>query len=83
MKIYAASVHVCPNTALGAAAACAIGTAWETSAGDFVLHTRASQRPTGRSRAHRSSSASHALLRHSQEMLSDPTMSKTALQSAY
>ena len=75
--------HVCPGTALAAAAACAIGTAWETSAGDFTLHTRASQRRTGRSTARRSSCVSHTLLRHSPEMLSDPTMSKTVLQSAY
>ena len=63
--------RVCPGTALAAAAACAIGTAWETSAGYFTLHTRASQRPTGRSTARRSSSASH----------SAPPLSRDAVRS--
>lgn len=71
---------VCPSTILGAAAACAISTAWETSQGFSIPeHLKSQQVET----EHTALLHHNALLHHPPEMLSDPTISKTVLQSTY
>lgn len=73
---------VCPSTTLGAAAVCAISTAWETSQGaglSIPEHLRSQQAEA----EHTALLHHNALLHRPPEMLSDPTISKTALKSTY